>query len=131
MSERRYKDVMYELNEKYGAVVAEISAVEDEMTNQKPITVEQYVDGIVNRVENLSFTEKKAIIKRVITKIVATKQENKIWGRIPLLATPESGDINNHENSLFANHLSNDGKVGLNVSNWNCGIAQRWQINAV
>lgn len=131
MSERRYKDVMYELNEQYELVVAEISALEDEMTNQKPITVEQYFDGIVNRVQNLSFTEKKAIIKKVITKIVATKQEVSIWGRIPLLATPESGTINNHENSLFANHLENDSEVGLNVEYWYRWIAECWQEHPV
>lgn len=89
----------------------------------KPITVEQYFDETIKRVGNLSFTEKKAIIKRVVTKIVATKQEVKVWGRIPLLATPENGTINNNENSIFATHLLNERKVGLNVSNWYRGIA--------
>lgn len=122
ISERRYKDVMYELNQKSEATVFEISALEDEITNQKPITVEQYFDETIKRVGNLSFTEKKAIIKRVVTKIVATKQEVKVWGRIPLLATPESETINNNENSIFVNHLLNERKVGLNVSNRNCWI---------
>ncbi len=117
MSERRYKDVMYELNEKRETLVAEITALEDEMANQKPITVEQYFDGTIKRVENLSFTEKKAIIKKVITKIVATKQEISIWGRIPLLATPDGETINNNGNGIYANHLENESKVGLNVSN--------------
>lgn len=128
MSERRYKDVMYELNQKREAAVAEISALEDEMANQKPITIEQYFDETIKRVGNLSFTEKKAIIKRVVTKIVATKQEVKVWGRIPLLATPENETINNNENSIFANHLLNERKVGLNVSNWNSGSAKCWQV---
>lgn len=130
MSERRYKDVMYELNQKREATVAEISALEDEMTNQKPISVEQYFNETIKRVGNLSFTEKKEIIKRVVTKIVATKQEVKVWGRIPLLATPENETINNNENSIFANHLLNERKVGLNVSNWYCRAAKRWKINA-
>lgn len=131
MSERRYKDVMYELNQKREATVAEISALEDEMTNQKPISVEQYFDETIKRVGNLSFTEKKEIIKRVVTKIVATKQEVKVWGRIPLLATPENETINNNENSIFANHLLKERKVGLNVSNWNRGVAECWEVYAV
>lgn len=131
MSERRYKDSMYELNEKRAALVAEVSALEDEMVNQKPVTLEQYLDGTINRVENLSFTEKKAIIRKVVTKIVATKQEVSVWGRIPLLATPEGKTINNNENSIFATHLLNEGKVGLNVSNWNCGVAKCWQVYSV
>lgn len=151
MSERRYKDVMYELNEKRETVISEISALEDEMTNQKPITIEQYFDGTVKRVENLSFTEKKAIIRKVITKIIATKQEVKIWGRIPLLATPDGGTINgngnslfathleneertdlnvNHSNSYFANHLENTRKVGLNVKHRHRWSAKRREIDA-
>lgn len=125
MSERRYKDAIYDLNQKCEATVSEISALQDEMANQKLITVEEYFDETIKRVDNLSFTEKKAIIKRVITKIVATKQEIKIWGRMPLLATPESGTINNNENSIFANHLENTRKVGLNAKYRNCGITER------
>jgi site-specific DNA recombinase len=152
MSERRYKDVMYELNERRETLISEISAVEDEMTNQKPITIEQYFDGTVKRVENLSFTEKKAIIRRVVTKIVATKEEVSIWGRIPLLATPDGEPINNTENSIFAsnleneertdlnvnhsnshfaNHLENARKVGLNVEHRYRWLAQRRQIHPV
>lgn len=126
MSERRYKDVMYELNQNREATVAEISALEDEMTNQKPISVEQYFDETIKRVGNLSFTEKKEIIKRIVTKVVATKQEVIVWGRIPLLATPENETINNNENSIFATHLLNERKVGLNVISRNCGAAQCW-----
>ena len=122
---------MYDLNEKREALVAEIAALDDEMVNQKPITVEQYFDGTIKRVENLSFTEKKAIIKKVVSKIVATKQEIKVWGRIPLLATPTGETINNNESSIYANHLENDGKVGLNVGNWHSWFAQRWQIYVI
>lgn len=129
MSERRYKDVMNELNDKREAMVSEINALEDEMTNQKPITVEQYFDGTIKRVENLNFTEKKAIIKKVITKIVATKQEISIWGRIPLLATPTGETINNNESSIYANHLENEREVGLNVEHWHRRPAKCGQIN--
>jgi site-specific DNA recombinase len=131
MSERRYKDVMYELNEKRETVISEISALEDEMTNQKPVTVEQYFDGTVKRVENLSFTEKKEIIRKVITKIIATKQEVKIWGRIPLLATPDGGTINGNGNSLFATHLENEERTDLNVNHSHRGVTERREINPV
>ncbi len=130
MSERRYKDMMYELNEKREALVSEISALEDEMTNQKPLTVEQYFDGTIKRVESLSFTEKKAIIKRVITKIVATKQEVSIWGRIPLLATPTGQIINNNGNGIYANYLENEREVGLNVKHRHRRAAKRREIDA-
>ncbi|MCA9318622.1 hypothetical protein KDA06_03200 [Candidatus Saccharibacteria bacterium] len=126
MSERHYKDILYGLNENYEAVVAEISTLEDEMANQKLITIEQYFEGIVKRVENLNFTENKAIIKKAIVRIVATKQDISIWGRIPLLATPNGGTINNNESSIYANHLENEREVGLNVEHWYCGVTKCW-----
>lgn len=122
MSERHYKDILYGLNENYEAVVAEISTLEDEMANQKLITIEQYFEGIVKRVENLNFTENKAIIKKAIVRIVATKQDISIWGRIPLLATPNGGTINNNESSIYANHLENEREVGLNVEHWDSEV---------
>ena len=118
MSEHRYKDVMNELNDRREAMVSEINALEDEMANQKPITVEQYFDGTIKRVDNLNFTEKKAIIKKVITKIVAARQEISIWGRIPLLATPNGETIDNNGNGIYANHLENEREVGLNAKHW-------------
>ena len=126
MSERRYKDVMNELNDRREARVSEINALEDEMANQKLITIEQYFEGIVKRVENLNFTENKAIIKKAIVRIVATKQDISIWGRIPLLATPNSGTISNNESSIYANHLENEREVGLNVEHWYCGVTKCW-----
>lgn len=126
MSERHYKDILYGLNENYEAVVAEISTLEDEMANQKLITIEQYFEGIVKRVENLNFTENKAIIKKAIVRIVATKQDISIWERIPLLATPNGGTISNNESSIYANHLENEREVGLNVEHWYCGVTKCW-----
>lgn len=126
MSERHYKDILYGLNENYEAVVAEISTLEDEMANQKLITIEQYFEGIVKRVENLNFTENKAIIKKAIVRIVATKQDISIWERIPLLATPNGGTISNNESSIYANHLENEREVGLNAKHWYCGVTKCW-----
>lgn len=131
MSERRYKAVMDELNDKREALVNEITALEDEMANQTPITVEQYFDGTIKRIDSLSFTEKKAIINKVVTKIVATKQEISIWGRIPLLATPTGETINNNESSIYANYLEKEREVGLNAEHRYRGVAECWKVDAI
>ena len=75
-------------------------------------SVEKAYDGTIKRDENLSFTEKQAIIKEVITKIVTTKHEISIWGRMPLLATPTGETINNYESSIYANYLEKEREVG-------------------
>ena len=68
-----------------------MSGIEAELVNKPTIPVEQLVDGVLKLVENLDFTDKKSIIRKLVTKIQATKQEITIWGRIPIPATEQVG----------------------------------------
>lgn len=91
MSERMYKDKVYELNEKRRQIHGEISGVRDTLANKRPLPLEKMVDGVVKLVGNLDFTDKKAVVRKLVTKIVATKKEITIWGQIPILATEQVG----------------------------------------
>jgi predicted nucleic acid-binding Zn-ribbon protein len=79
-----YQDNMHELNEKRAKLLSEISGLEDEMTNMPTLPLEKLVDGVINLVKDLDFTNKKEVIQKIVTKIVATKEEITIWGRIPV-----------------------------------------------
>jgi hypothetical protein len=144
MSERLYKDNFHETNTKRADIVSEMSGIEAELTNKPVIPVEQLVDGVLKLVENLDFTDKKSVIRKLVTKIEATKQEVTIWGRIPIPATEQVGYYANDSNGYFtkqlhktnfsdqlSTNLSKDRKVGLNVSNWHRRPAQCRQIYPV
>ncbi|HMH70344.1 MAG TPA: hypothetical protein VK502_03005 [Candidatus Saccharimonadales bacterium] len=88
---RVYQDNMYTLNEKRANILSEIAAVEDELANKPTIPLEKLIDGVVKLVESLDFANKKQIIQKLVTKIIATKEEITIWGHIPLLATGQVG----------------------------------------
>ena len=144
MSERLYKDSFHETNTKRAAIVSEMSGIEAELVNKPVIPVEQLVDGVLKLVESLDFTDKKSIMRKLVTKIQATKQEITIWGRIPIPATEQVGYYANDSNGYFtkqlhetnfsdqlSNNLSKDRKVGLNAINRDCRVAERWQVDFI
>lgn len=91
MPERLYKENVAELNEKRTKLLAEVAAVRDTLANKRPLPLEKMVDGVIELVGNLDFTDKKTVIRKLVTKIVATKKEINIWGQIPVLATGQVG----------------------------------------
>lgn len=84
MPEKIYKEVVQELNEKREALVYELNAIEAELMNKTPVPMEQLVDGVVKLVGKLSFNDKRKVIEKLATSIVATKEEITIWGLLPI-----------------------------------------------
>jgi len=91
MSERVYKDTVADINEKRSKLLSEASGIRDTLANKRPLPLEKVVDGVIELVGNLDFTDKKAVVHKLVTKIVATKKEITIWGQIPILATGHVG----------------------------------------
>lgn len=83
LSEKIYKEKVQELNDKREALVYELNAIEAELTNKPIVPLEKLVDGVVKLVGKLSFNDKKKVIEKLITKIVATKEEITLWGLLP------------------------------------------------
>jgi site-specific DNA recombinase len=98
MSERLYKDNMKEVGDKRRHIGTELTTIETELADKPKLSVEQLVEGAKETLPSLDLTDKKAIIKKTVTKIVATQKEATIWGHIPILATEQVGlhAINRH-----------------------------------
>jgi site-specific DNA recombinase len=96
MSERLYKEQMQELLQQRTNLHDNISKAESELGQQPKLSLAQLIEGAQEMLGNLDFTDKKAIIRRLITKVKATQEEAVIWGQIPILATEQVG--------LYAEH---------------------------
>lgn len=105
MSERLYKDSIVELDEKRSKILTEAAGIRDTLANKQPLPLEKMVDGVIELVGNLDFTDKKAVIRKLVTKIVATKKEITIWGQIPILATGDVGYEFKHRHSEVLTQL--------------------------
>jgi site-specific DNA recombinase len=91
MQEHIYKDNVATLNENRTKIVYQINALQAELVNKPTLPLEELVDGVVKLVEDLDFQNKRQIIQKVVTKVVATKKEVTVWGYVPILATEKVG----------------------------------------
>ncbi|CAN5696570.1 hypothetical protein BH23PAT2_BH23PAT2_03020 [soil metagenome] len=102
MSERLYKDQVQELMELRTSLHNEISKAEEELGQQPKLSLERLIEGAREMLENLEITDKKAIIRRIVTKVKATQEEVIIWGQIPILVTEQVGLRAEHWNYRIA-----------------------------
>jgi hypothetical protein len=110
MSEKDYKDEKYQLDEKRSALLHELAALEDEKANHVSAPLDKLLSGVVKLVEELDAESKDRIIQKIVTKIIATKEEVTVWGKIPVLS---------------------DGKIGLNVKYRHCWPPKCRKIDVV
>ena len=90
------KESIYEKNislvyDNRSQLTKEISNIEKELEQEPTLPLEKLVDGVVELVQSLDFANKKQVIRKLVTKVVATQKEITVWGRIPLLATEQVG----------------------------------------
>lgn len=91
MAETIYKDNVHEIDERRRIIVDDVNGVKDELVNKPLIPLEKLVEGVIKLVEGLDFSNKREIIHKIVSKVVATKEEVTVWGYIPVLATGEVG----------------------------------------
>jgi site-specific DNA recombinase len=108
--EKIYKENVQDLNDKRVALVSELSGIEAELANKPAIPLEKLVDGVVKLVGNLSFNDKRKVIEKLVTKIVATKEEITIWGLLPIPTSAE---------------------VVYDPIHWNCWPAECRQVDVI
>lgn len=91
MSERLYKKQSRELIERRSRLQAELSEAEAVLQQVPTLSIEQLVAGAQKMLGNLDFTDKKAIIRQIVTNIKATQENVVIWSQLPVLAKAEVG----------------------------------------
>lgn len=91
LSERLYKEQMDEIAAKRTVIQTKIANAEVQLAQQPQLPVEEIVAGIPGLLENLDFTDKKVIIRQLVTKVKATQEEAIIWGQLPVIKKKEVG----------------------------------------
>ncbi len=109
LTEKDYKNQKYELDEQREMILSELRGLEDEKSNYSTLPLDKLLSGVVKLVEELDAESKDRIIQKIVTKIIATKEEVTVWGKIPVLS---------------------DGKIGLNVKYRHRRTAKCWQIHS-
>lgn len=110
MSERLYKEQMDEVKIERDKLEQKIGETQVKIAQRPRLSLEQTVVGAQEMLRSLDFTDKKFIVRKLITKVKATQEEAIIWGQIPILAKAE---------------------VGFEPKHWDCRIAECWQEHLV
>lgn len=134
MSEYVYKENVAELNAKRTHIVSELSGIRDQIANTPTLPLEELVQGVVKLVTDLDYSKRRQIIQKLVSKVVATKQEVTVWGYVPVLAQKENytgyveDDTQNQTQSKIISNLS---EIGLNVKYRNRRPPERGKIYPV
>ena len=123
ITEHQYKEKKSEITESSQTIIDEIKGIEDEIVNKPSLPLEKLAEGVIKLIDNLDFSEKKEIVQKVVTKVVATKEEVSVWGHIPVLAT-EKVDIN-VEHSEYS--VPTQSKLGSNLSEIGLNVKYRYR----
>ena len=91
MNEPIYRQKFEEISDTRGRLFNEVRIIEKDLANKPVVPLEELVDGVIKLVEDLDFTDRRYIIQQVVDNVVATKEEVKVCGFIPVLATQQVG----------------------------------------
>lgn len=91
MSERFYKEQTRELIDHRGKLQTELSETEVNLEKQPKLSVAQLVAGAQKMLGSLGFTDKKAILRRIVTNIKATQENVITWAQLPVLVKAKVG----------------------------------------
>lgn len=100
-------------NKKKLGIETELTSLSKNRGITGKIDVDTLAQKTAQKLENLSFPQKKHIVERVVTKIIASQKEMIIWGQIPIPAFATSG------------------KVNYEPEHRNCWLTERWQVDAI
>lgn len=91
MSERLYKEQVKEITNKRNEFNTSLSELKLKLVNKPSLSLEELVAGAQEMLRNLDLTDKKAIVRKIIDKVVATQKETVIWGHIQILTKEQVG----------------------------------------
>jgi len=91
MAESVYRSNFLTVQDNRLQLQRKISNIEKEFAERPVLSLEELVDGVVKLVQSLDFANKQQIVRKLVTKVVATQKEITVWGRIPLLTTEQVG----------------------------------------
>ncbi len=133
MSEDIYEEQMKSiLQRRENLTKAQMEPAEDKVSKFRDVNLEQLAAGFKEFMDGLPFEDKLFTVRKIVDKIIATKEEVTIWGFIPVMEAVSVGKVSLHANDSYFRDSTipnDDGKVGLHAVNRYRRPAKRRQIN--
>ena len=91
MTESIYRSNFITVQDNRALLLRNISNLQNEIAERPELPLEELVDGVLKLVQSMDFANKQQVIRKLVTKVVATQKEITVWGRIPLLTSEQVG----------------------------------------
>lgn len=108
---------------------------EDKLAQLRNIDLESSVKPFKQYLTNLGYEEKLFTVRKIVDKVIATKEQVRICGKIPAYANSQSvqkvGLNAEHSDSGDTTQANTEGQVRLNANHWDCGTAKCRQVYPV
>jgi hypothetical protein len=130
MSEDIYRERMSSVITRRKSLLREIKEVDTARDDNPQVDSKTLAEGVAQLLGNLPQDEKKVVVRKLVTKITATKERVIICGHIPVRTDTKVGlraEHSNRENATRPNY--SDGKVGLGADYRNRRTAQCRQVD--
>lgn len=136
MSETVYTDQMNSVARRRKELTDLLNKPEaNKLAQLQEIDLETSVEPFKKYLENLGYEDKLFTVRKIVDKIIATKETVRICGKIPAYAT--SLTINkvgldvDHSDTRDTKQHNSEAQVGLDAKYWNYRIAKCWQVNLI
>ena len=131
MSETVYTDQMNSVARRRKELLDMLNKPEaDKLAQLREINLETSVEPFKKYLENLGYNEKLFTVRKIVDKVIATKETVRICGKIPAYATSlsvEKVGLNaEHSDTRDTKQLNSEVQVGLDAKYWNCGATKCW-----
>lgn len=135
MSEAVYTDQMNSVARRRKELTDLLNKPEaDKLAQLREIDLETSVEPFKQYLSNLGYEDKLFTVRKIVDKIIATKETIRICGKIPAYATSltvnKVGLDVEHSDTRDTTQAIKQEQVGLNAKHWYRWTAQRWQIYA-
>ena len=136
MSEDVYTDQMNSVARRRKELLDLINKPEaNKLAQLREIDLESSVEPFKKYLENLGYDEKLFTVRKIVDKVIATKEKVRICGKIPAYATSltvkKVGLDVEHSDTRDTTQHNSDREVGLDAKHWYRWSAERWEVNAV
>jgi hypothetical protein len=107
---------------------------EDKLSKFRNMDLEHLAKGFNQFMSKLPFEGKLFTVRKIVDKVIATKEEVTIWGFIPAMETIPSGKerFRAEDSNYWNSNIPNEGgKVGLRAINRDCRVAKCWEVDII
>lgn len=136
MSENVYTDQMNSVARRRKELTDLLNKPEaNKLAQLREIDLETSVEPFKEYLSNLGYEDKLFTVRKIVDKVIATKETVRICGKIPAYATSLSvnkvGLNAEHSDTRDTTIQNNQEQVGLNAKYWDCWAAERRKVDLI